>query len=139
MTAILTLVVGMAVGFLMQRSRFCMLAPLRNFVLTRDWRGFRGMLALFGSAYLLYSVAVYFGWVEWAAASLSPGLVPRLNIVGCAGAGLGLVSLAAGSCPARQHIIAAQGDRDALLYLLGFYLGILLYPPLTARLLASLL
>ncbi|TFG62122.1 MAG: hypothetical protein E4H36_08750 [Spirochaetales bacterium] len=36
---------------------------------------------------------------------------------------LGFLSVQAGGCVLRQHVLAAQGDRDSLWYLAGFYLA----------------
>ncbi|MBI2940438.1 MAG: YeeE/YedE family protein [Chloroflexi bacterium] len=139
MAAILTLLAGFFIGYLAQRSRFCMVAPIRDFILTRDWRVWQGALSLFGTTYLLYSVAGYLGWLTWDVPAFSPGLAPVLLLTGGAGLGLGLVSVLVGGCPTRQHVAAAQGSRDALYYLIGFYAGVLVYSMLTIELLEVIL
>lgn len=40
---------------------------------------------------------------------------------------LGVLSVLAGGCVLRQHILCAQGNRDALLYILGFYSAVVCY------------
>ena len=40
---------------------------------------------------------------------------------------LGLLSVLANGCPFRQHVLAAQGTSEAAYYLVGFYIGILVY------------
>lgn len=42
-------------------------------------------------------------------------------------AGLGFFSNLAGGCPFRQHVLAGQGDIAAWWYLLGFYLGAVIF------------
>ena len=48
-----------------------------------------------------------------------------LAIIG--GLGLGFFSVLAGGCPFRQHVMAAEGSRSAMVYLLGFALGAILF------------
>jgi uncharacterized protein len=139
MTTLLTLLAGTLIGYLAQRSRFCMFAPIRDFLLTHDWRVWEGVLTLLGVSFFLYSVSGYFHWITWDFPAWSVRLVPLLVLAALAGVGLGLVSAWVGGCPTRQHVRAAQGDGDATLYLLGFYAGILIYYLLTTRLLAWIL
>jgi len=40
---------------------------------------------------------------------------------------LGLLSVAAGGCVLRQHVLCAQGNRNALLFVLGFYAAVPVY------------
>lgn len=56
-----------------------------------------------------------------------------------AGGVLGLVSVIANGCPTRQHVLAAQGLRDARWYLIGFYAGVAVYYVVTRPLLGLLL
>ena len=139
MTPVLTLLAGLVVGYLAQRSRFCMVAPVRDFILTRDWRVLKGALALFGTTYFLYSVAGYFGWLTWDVPAMTASLAPVLLVAGAAGLGLGLVSVLVGGCPTRQHVAAVQGSRDAAYYLVGFYVGIVVYYLITVRLIDRIL
>ncbi len=48
---------------------------------------------------------------------------------------IGLASVLAGGCVLRQHVLAAQGSRNAWLFLAGFYAAAPLYSLLFARLL----
>ena len=91
-------------------------------------------MALLGTTYLLYSIAVHSGLVRWTILRFDVALVPTLLTVGVASIGLGLVSMFVDSCPARQHVRAAQGQRDALFYLIGFYVGIFIFQALTIKL-----
>ncbi len=56
-----------------------------------------------------------------------------------AGIGVGLFSTLANGCPTRQHVLAAQGLRDARFYLVGFYLGVVVYYLVTKPLLALIM
>ena len=64
---------------------------------------------------------------------------PVLVLTAGAGIVLGLVSVVANGCPTRQHVLATQGVRDAVFYLLGFYLGIVVYYLVTKPLISFLL
>jgi len=46
---------------------------------------------------------------------------------------MGILSVLAGGCVLRQHVLAVQGSRNAWLYLAGFYAGVPLYYLLLAR------
>ena len=46
---------------------------------------------------------------------------------------IGLVSVLAGGCVLRQHVLAAQGSRNAWLFLAGFYAAVPLYYLVLAR------
>ena len=130
----LTLLVGFVIGFLVQRSRFCTVAPIRNFILTGDWRVLKGIITLFCTTYLAYSVAGFLGRVAFAIPTFSVGLVPTLLLVFVASLCLGVVSILMGGCPVRQHVMASEGNRDARGYIVGFYAGIVVFGLVTARL-----
>jgi hypothetical protein len=49
-----------------------------------------------------------------------------LTTVAC-GLGIGYLSTLANGCPLRQHVLAASGDRSARVYLMGFYVGALVF------------
>lgn len=49
-----------------------------------------------------------------------------LAAIAC-GLGIGYLSTLANGCPLRQHVLAASGDKSARVYLLGFYVGALVF------------
>lgn len=55
--------------------------------------------------------------------SLSPKVWAHLSLAMIGGFGLGLLSVLAGGCPFRQHVMAAEGSLSALSYLGGFATG----------------
>ncbi len=65
--ALVTLIVGMIVGYLAQRSRMCFIGGLRDFILVRDHELLKGIIAFFVTAWLAFSVAGAFGLVDWQA------------------------------------------------------------------------
>jgi len=58
---LVTLTIGILLGYVGQRSRMCFVAGLRDFLLVRDTELLRGLLAFFVTAWLAFSVAGFFG------------------------------------------------------------------------------
>ncbi len=163
--ALITLLMGIVLGYLAQRSRFCLIGGLRDFILVHDTELLKGAVAFFITAWVAFSVAGVFGWIDFqspqlqqtlqsaplstvasaTAPSYTTSLVAwlgginwsRWGLMAFAGIGLGLFSTLANGCPTRQHVLAAQGMQDSLLYLAGFYLGILVFYLITRPLIAS--
>ena len=52
---------------------------------------------------------------------------------------IGLVSVRAGGCALRQHVLAAQGNGDAKFYILGFFSMVIIYEVLLRRVVNELL
>jgi uncharacterized membrane protein YedE/YeeE len=157
--AIVTLVMGIVLGYLAQRSRICFIGGLRDFVLVRDTELLKGAIAFFITAWVAFSISGAVGLLDWgapafdeltavqdvAASVASPAAVTRsVQVLGLsavivglvAGIALGLFSTLANGCPTRQHVLAAQGVRDSVFYLGGFYLGVVIYNLVTKPLLA---
>ena len=55
------------------------------------------------------------------------------------GFGLGFFSCMAGGCPFRQHIMAAEGSKSAMVYLVGFALGAIIFHRFVAPLIKAIL
>ena len=155
-TVLLSLVflgIGLAVGFLAQRSRMCFVAGLRDWILVRDAELLTGLFSFLATVWLLTSVLTALGLLHQgvpqygAAAGVEPGVLlrnvglPRLSslvnrffFVTLAGGFLvGVFSVIAGGCVMRQHVLCAQGDRNALYYLAGFYGAVVVYYALLGR------
>jgi len=116
---LIALGVGVFVGFLAQRSRFCTVGALRDLVLLRDAHLFNGILALIVAAFLMNLVLGQF----------KPGFeaqpVAHANTLWNFG-GMALAGLAftlAGGCPGRQLFLAGEGDGDAGIFALGMIVG----------------
>lgn len=159
MTALVTLAVGVAVGYLAQRSRLCFVGGVRDFLLVRDTALLKGALAFFLVAWLAFPVAALLGGSVWelppaglsgpaeaSVAALAPAVAAATPfrlwlpavIALTAGAGLGLASTLANGCPLRQHVLAGQGDRESWFYLGGFYGGAVVYHTLLQPWLATI-
>lgn len=129
-----TLVVGVLIGYLGQRSRFCIISGVRDYFLLRDSYRIKGLLGL-----------IIGGVIGYTAFKLMGGDVPNFPIgidiepVGnliasvIGGLGLGFYSVLAEGCPFRQHVMAAEGRKSAMFYLLGFYIGIVYFQTVTVK------
>ncbi len=110
-----SLAIGLVVGALAQRSKFCVSGSLRNFFLTSSPRQLGGLTLLFVAAL----------GVNVATGLFHPGLYdqPGSHLdFGWAAGGMFLVGLAAvliGGCPFRQLVMAGEGDTDAGAAVLG--------------------
>jgi hypothetical protein len=116
---IISLLVGLGVGFLAQRSRFCTMGAFRDLILFRQMHLFSGVAALIIAAFLVNLIVGQF----------NPGFVDQpvahnmhvWNFLGMALAGLAFAL--AGGCPGRQLFMAGEGDGDAAVFVFGMIVG----------------
>ena len=117
---LVALLAGLAVGFLAQRSRFCMAGGIRNAVMFRDF----GLAAAFGMVIVTVLVGnLLLGQFQGFAFDGQPvahsdGL---WNFLGMAVVGWGSVLL--GGCPLRQLVLAGEGNSDSAVTVVGMLLG----------------
>ena len=116
---IVSLIVGLFIGFLAQRSRFCTVGAIRDMILLRDSHLLNGILALLVAAFVTNFILGQF----------SPGFqnqpVAHSNSLWNFG-GMVLAGLAftlAGGCPGRQLFLAGEGDGDAAIFVTGMIVG----------------
>ncbi len=116
---VVSLLAGLVIGFIAQRSRFCTMGALRDLILFREKHLFRGLAALTAAAFLLNLVMgqVKLGFTEQPAAHTQH----FWNFGGMALAGLAFAL--AGGCPGRQLFMAGEGDGDAAVFALGMLTG----------------
>lgn len=116
---LISLGVGLAVGFLAQRSRFCTMGAIRDFVLFRQTHLLSGFVALIAAAFVTNLIAGQF----------HPGFAGQpvahtMHVWNFAGMGLaGLAFALAGGCPGRQLFLSGEGDGDAAVFVLGMIVG----------------
>ena len=116
---VLSLGVGLIVGFVAQRSRFCTIGSIRDLLLFRKAHMFLGVLALVVAAFVTNLALGQFNpGFENQPVAHTQGL---WNFAGMALAGLAFVL--AGGCPGRQLFMAGEGDGDAAVFLLGMLFG----------------
>ena len=126
--SVVTFIVGALIGYLGQRSAFCIISGIRDFFFIKNTYRLRGLLGV-----------IIGGVIGYTAFSLIGGDVPEFplgiettmvgiwvtGIIG--GIGLGFWSVLAEGCPFRQHVMAAEGREGARFYLFGFYIGIVFF------------
>lgn len=114
-----SLAVGLVIGALAQRSRFCTVGALRDLLLLRDPHLFNGVLALVGSA-LITSLALG----QFKAGFTGQPIAHTDGLWNFGGMLLaGLAFTLAGGCPGRQLFLAGEGDGDAAIFALGAVVG----------------
>ena len=116
---LVSLVGGLLVGLLAQRSRFCTMGALRDIFIVKDLHLFTGVAAFTLAALILNLVLGQFhaGWTGQPAAHNAH----VWNFLGMALAGLCFAL--AGGCPGRQLILAGEGDNDSGVFVLGMIVG----------------
>jgi uncharacterized membrane protein YedE/YeeE len=128
--AIATLIIGILIGYLGQRSRYCSIAGIRDFYLVRDTYLIKGLIGLFLGALVTFTVFnVIGGDTPRFLLLLEPHKIATytwiLTIVG--GFGLGFFSVLSDGCPFRHHVRAAEGKKTAISYLAGLYIGVIFF------------
>ncbi|MBW2344119.1 MAG: YedE-related selenium metabolism membrane protein [Deltaproteobacteria bacterium] len=116
---IISLIVGLAIGFLAQRSRFCTMGAFRDLILFRQAHLFLGLLALVVFAFVTNLIVGQFhpGFAQQPVAHT----MAIWNFGGMVVAGLAFAL--AGGCPGRQLFLAGEGDGDAAVFVLGMIVG----------------
>ena len=116
---ILSLIAGLVIGALAQRSRFCTMGAFRDVILLKDFHLFSGVAALLFFAFVMNLILSQF----------NPGFEGQpiahtdhvWNFLGMVLSGLAFVL--AGGCPGRQLFLSGEGDMDAAVFALGMIVG----------------
>lgn len=116
------LLLGAAFGILAQRSRFCVVGAVSNYVLMRDTRQLDAYLAAVVVAVAGTAILEFNGWVQVAGSGFRR---PALNWAGALGGGLlfGVGAMLAGGCASRTLVRSAEGNIGALVTLIAFALA----------------
>ena len=134
---IASLVFGLVIGYLGQRSRLCYIAGYRDYVTTKDTYLLKGILGtLLGAILGFWLFSSIGGNVPgWPMLLDTPGMELKSTwlfaIVG--GLGLGFFACLSGGCPYRCHIMAFEGKKTWWFYILGFYVGLLYFNVVMTR------
>lgn len=104
---LISLAVGLVVGFLAQRSRFCTMGAVRDVILMGDTHLLSGIGALVAVA-VVTNLALGQTRVGWTAMPVAHSS-HLWNVLGMALAGLAFAL--AGGCPGRQLFLAGEGTR----------------------------
>ena len=135
--AVVTLVVGLVIGYLGQRSRMCFVGGIRDFMLVRDGYLLRGLGAFALTAWLAFPIVAMVGGASVGPFGTPDVVTAILTVLGAFG--VGYVSTLANGCPFRQHVLAAQGVVSSGTYLAGFFAGAVIFHLWAAPLLLRLL
>jgi len=121
--------VGLLIGFLAQRTRFCTVGGFRDALLMRDFHLLGGVVAFAVAAFVM-NYFIYgqfhpgFTMTDVAGKTIpqpAAHAVHWLNFAGMVLAGLSFTL--AGGCPGRQVFLAGEGDGDAAIFVLGMLTG----------------
>lgn len=116
---IVSLIAGLVIGGIAQRSRFCTMGAFRDIFLIRDFHLVSGVAAT-----LVFALAT-----NWIVGQFHPGFEGQpvahtnhiWNFLGMALSGLAFTL--AGGCPGRQLFLSGEGDMDAAIFALGMIAG----------------
>ena len=122
---VISLIAGLIVGTLAQRTRLCMVGGIRDAVLFREWKLLLGFLAILVSAFVVNLIL----GAATGTAFFNPGFAGQpvahtdglWNALGMLLAGFGCVLL--GGCPLRQLVLAGEGNTDSAVTVLGLMVG----------------
>ncbi|MDQ7033100.1 MAG: YedE family putative selenium transporter [Desulfonauticus sp.] len=116
---LISLLVGLGIGFLAQRSRFCTMGAFRDLILFKQTHLFFGICALLLAAFITNFILGQFhpGFAHQPVAHT----MELWNFLGMVLAGLAFAL--AGGCPGRQLFLAGEGDGDAAVFVLGMIVG----------------
>ena len=116
---VISLIVGLIIGVLAQKTRMCFVGGWRDLWLVKDGYLFSGIAAFFVGALVVNLLigAVNIGFEGQPIAHTNE----LWNFMGMVLCGLGCTLL--GGCPLRQTVLAAEGDTDASVTILGIVAG----------------
>lgn len=116
--------IGLAVGFIAQKTRMCFAGGWRDIFLVRDFHLFSGIAAFFAGALAINYLSGLFaaGTYHWGFDNQPVAHADHLwNFLPMALVGLSATLL--GGCPLRQMVLASEGDADAGVTFLGLLAG----------------
>jgi YedE family putative selenium metabolism protein len=116
---IISLVIGLCVGFLAQRTRLCTMGAIRDVILIRNMHLMSGILGILIAAFIMNLILGQFrmGFANQPIAQTNQ----LWNFMGMALSGLAFAL--AGGCPGRQLFLSGEGDGDAAIFATGMIIG----------------
>jgi hypothetical protein len=138
---IVTLLLGLLIGWLAQRSGFCSIGGFRDFFMFKHTRLLYGYISLIVGAFIGFLVFWLitptafenFFWllhkglmpVPGAPANLTVTAYIVLAIIG--GIAVGLIGVLLGGCPLRQVVMTSEGNIKSLVFVIGMCIGSVVY------------
>jgi YedE family putative selenium metabolism protein len=114
-----SLIVGLGIGFIAQRSRFCTMGAFRDLILFRQIHLLSGVIALILAALVINLIVGQFKLGLEGQPVAHTQMI--WNFAGMVVAGLAFAL--AGGCPGRQLFMAGEGDGDAAIFVMGMIVG----------------
>jgi uncharacterized membrane protein YedE/YeeE len=152
---LVTLALGLLIGYLAQRSGFCSIGGMRDLMMFKHTRLFFGYLALIGGGFLGYLlfwaiIPSAFPNFFWAATQSDPfkpipGAPGGLSIFSyvilaiIGGFGMGFVGVLLGGCPLRQLVMGTEGNLRSVFYILGLAVGAIIFHAWVVQLVVGIL
>lgn len=131
MVGVTTIIIGIILGYMGQRSRFCTISGIRDFYLVRDTYRLKGLIGIVVGAVLGFTIFGLLGGDFPGFPVLSRGFdiepLSLLLLVFVGGFGMAFFSTMAEGCPFRQHVIAGEGRLSGILYLGGLVAGVVFF------------
>jgi len=139
---IVTLLLGLLIGYLAQRSGYCSIGGFRDYFLFRHTRLLSGYLALIAASfagYLLFwlitpAAMEHFFWaVTSGPATPVPGAPGGLDTAAyllfsvVPGFFVGFIAVRIGECPIRQTVMASEGNYRAAWFFIGMCVGSVIF------------
>ena len=116
---LISLLVGLGVGFLAQRTRLCTMGAIRDVILIKNTHLLSGILGIAGAAFIMNLIL---GQFKAGFAGQPIAHTDYLwNFMGMTLSGLAFAL--AGGCPGRQLFLSGEGDGDAAIFATGMIVG----------------
>lgn len=131
MVGIVTLGIGLVLGYLGQRSRFCTISGIRDFYLVHDTYRLKGLIGVIVGGLVGFSVVSLLGGnlpgfpLFSEGINIQPWTLIPLSLIG--GFGMAYFSVMAEGCPFRQHVLAGEGRMSGIFYLVGLVVGVIFF------------
>lgn len=137
---LITLVIGVIVGYLGQRSRFCTISGVRDFYLLKDPYRLKGFIGIIIGGILGFTLVNLLGGAlqnfnnpgGWEfmpmlgdGLDVDPLILIPLSAIGAFG--MAYFSVMAEGCPFRQHVMAGEGRVSGILYIVGLVFGVVFF------------
>ena len=114
-----SLLAGLAVGAMAQRTRLCMVGGIRDVILFREFKLLLGFAAIFLTALLCnICLGIFKPGFAGQPVAHTDGLWNALGMLLC---GFGCVLL--GGCPLRQLVLSGEGNSDSAVTVIGLMVG----------------
>lgn len=122
---IISLIAGLIVGALAQRTRLCMVGGIRDFILFRESKLLIGFVVVFASALICNLILTSTGTAALFNLGFEGQPVAHTdalwNALGMILAGFACTLL--GGCPLRQLVLSGEGNTDSVVTVLGLMAG----------------